>query len=89
MDAKFIKENDLIELLHKVIKSPDQIYIDSDTDLISAGLLDSYTLVSFIFLLEEQYTFSFSYSDLRAIHFRTLKHMGKLLAEKYGFTVVK
>ncbi len=55
-----------------------------DTDLISAGILDSLKFVELLVQLEQKFGVSISLDDLEVDHFRSIERIAKFLTSREG-----
>lgn len=55
----------------------------TDLNLFDTGVLDSYSMVKLVQIIEDSFDIVFDYTDLQVRHFRTIATLKALLVEKY------
>lgn len=73
----------ILKLICEVNPEIKAAEIQEETDLIEGGVLDSYSILSLVQALEDQFDIVFDYSDLRSDHFKNLRSICKILAKNY------
>ena len=59
------------------------IVITTESDLVNAGIFDSYSLIQFVVGLEDQLGIKFDFSDFSLDNFRTLNAICEMLRAKH------
>jgi acyl carrier protein len=74
----------IVEFIHASAENAGVEYPDRSTDLFKAGVLDSFALVDFVSLVEEQCGFRVPDKDVNPGIFRTLANIESYIAERTG-----
>jgi acyl carrier protein len=74
----------IVEFIHAGAENASVEYPDHTTDLFKAGVLDSFALVDFVSLIEEQCGFRVPDKDVNPGIFRTIATIESYIAERTG-----
>lgn len=76
---KKISETRIVELIKDVSLKHEIPPIDKSTNLFTSLILDSLAIINLIIVLEEEYSFTFDYSDFKPETFSSVENIEKLL----------